>query len=43
MAGSGTVNEQKQSSGAYLLNVGLIVPLSTEYTQNYPSRVFHLK
>jgi len=33
----------KQFTGAYLMNVGLLIPLSTEYTQDYPSRVFHLK
>ena len=33
----------KQFTGAYLMNVGLIIPLSTEYTQDYPSRVLLLK
>ena len=33
----------KQFTGAYLMSVGLILPLSTEYTQDYPSRIFHLK
>ena len=33
----------KQFTGAYLMNVGLLIPLSTEYTQDYPSRIFHLK
>jgi alpha-galactosidase len=32
----------KQFTGAYLMNVGLIIPLSTEYTQDYPSRVLYL-
>ena len=33
----------KQFTGAFLMNVGLLIPLSTEYTQDYPSRIFHLK
>jgi len=33
----------KQFTGAYLMSVGLLLPLSTEYTQDFPSRVFHLK
>ena len=33
----------KQFTGAYLMSVGLILPLSTEYTQDFPSRIFHLK
>ena len=33
----------KQFTGAYLMSVGLILPLSTEYTQDFQSRIFHLK
>lgn len=33
----------KQFTGAYLMNVGLIIPLSTEYTQDFPSRIFYLR
>ena len=33
----------KQLTGAYLMSVGLILPLSTEYTQDFQSRIFHLK
>ena len=33
----------KQFTGAYLMSVGLLLPLSTEYTQDFPSRIFHLK
>ena len=33
----------KQFTGAYLMSVGLILPLSTEYTQDFPSRIFYLR
>ena len=33
----------KQFTGAYLMSVGLLLPLSTEYTQDYPSRIFYLR
>ena len=33
----------KSFTGAYLMNVGLDVPLSTEYNHDYPSRIFELK
>ncbi len=33
----------KQFTGAYLMSVGLLLPLSTEYTQDFPSRIFYLK
>ena len=33
----------KQFTGTYLMNVGLILPLSTEYTQDFPSRIFYLQ
>ena len=32
----------KQFTGAYLMSAGLILPLSTEYTQDFPSRIFYL-
>ena len=35
--------EGKSFTGAYLMSVGLILPISTEYTQDFPSRIFHLK
>ena len=33
----------KSFTGAYLMSVGLDVPLSTEYSHDYPSRIFELK
>ena len=33
----------KSFTGAYLMNVGIEVPLSTEYSHDYPSRIFELK
>jgi len=33
----------KSFSGAYLMSVGLNIPLSTEYNIDYPSRIFELK
>jgi len=33
----------KQFTGAYLMSAGLILPLSTEYTQDFPSRIFYLR
>lgn len=33
----------KQFTGAYLMSVGLLLPLSTEYTQDFPSRIFYLR
>ena len=30
-------------TGAYLMSVGLDIPLSTEYNHDYPSRIFELK
>jgi len=32
----------KTFTGAFLMNVGLYIPLSTEYSHDYPSRVFEL-
>ena len=37
------IMERNQFTGAYLMSVGLILPLSTEYTQDFQSRIFHLK
>ena len=33
----------KSFTGAYLMSVGLDVPLSTEYSHDYPSRIIELK
>ena len=33
----------KSFTGAFLMNVGLNIPLSTEYNIDYPSRIFELK
>lgn len=33
----------KSFTGAYLMSVGLEIPLSTEYNIDYPSRIFELK
>ena len=33
----------KSFTGAYLMSVGLEIPLSTEYSHDYPSRIFELK
>ena len=33
----------KSFTGAYLMSVGLDIPLSTEYNIDYPSRIFELK
>ena len=33
----------KSFTGAYLMSVGLNIPLSTEYNHDYPSRIFELK
>ncbi|MBQ7258892.1 MAG: alpha-galactosidase [Paludibacteraceae bacterium] len=33
----------KSFTGAYLMSVGLNIPLSTEYSHDYPSRIFELK
>ena len=33
----------KQFTGAYLMSVGLDIPISTEYNIDYPSRIFELK
>ena len=32
----------KSFTGAYLMSVGLDIPLSTEYNRDYPSRIFLL-
>ncbi len=42
-AGTPCALHGKQFTGAYLMSVGLILPLSTEYTQDFPSRIFYLK
>ena len=33
----------KSFTGAYLMSVGIDIPLSTEYSHDYPSRIFELK
>lgn len=42
-AGTPCALHGKQFTGAYLMSVGLILPLSTEYTQDFPSRIFYLR